>query len=461
MRLSLRLGLILAIAAILLGTLLLSAVLTYRHAALKLDVELDSAMDAARRSIERTLAIEHSNDLTRTDISSVVSAFDGSRHVSVTHVDAAGRPIAASAPARLTIEVPGWFMGALEPKPKTVSIPLTGAALGGELLSIRAEPGHEVAEVWGDVRLHFTTLAIFCGLTLALLSALIGYALAPLHTLLHAFERIGRAELGTTVPETGAAELARLTNGFNRMSAMLADIGERNRQLDRQLETVQEEERQSLARDLHDDVGPLLFSIDVDATTIRNKARALGEEDIAERAAAISNMVSEVKEQVRAILWQLRPGILLDLGLANALESLAAFWTQRHPDVQFVIEVADEARPPEVDGTTLSVVREAVSNALRHGRPKRVVITVAPIRDGIVRATITNDGGVLGADPSRGGMGLVGMRERAELMGGSLRVADTHLGDGVLVEIQLPASIDNKGNRGLRAAVASGSVRLQ
>ena len=123
------------------------------------------------------------------------------------------------------------------------------------------DPRNEGAEVWGDSRLHLMTILLFCLLTLGILSILLGYALSPLSRFLSAFERMGRGEVGEMLPVRGPTELQQLSAGFNRMSGLLAESQEKNRRLDEQLEAVQEEERASLARDLHDDVGAKLLSL--------------------------------------------------------------------------------------------------------------------------------------------------------------------------------------------------------
>lgn len=442
MHLSLRLSLTLAIAAILAGTLAISGALTYRHAANKLDVEIESAMAAARRTIEREFANLPRGKDVGSEIAAIVRSFDDNRHISVAHQLDGGDAVTRSTPAPPVTTMPDWFYRQIAPPERTATIAFPPEVAAPGSLIIHAEPRNEAGEVWGDLRLHLATLAIFCALVFAILSALIGYALAPLGTLLDAFERIGYGRAGATVPEAGPLELVKLAGGFNRMSRMLAEIDERNRQLDRQLETVQEEERMSLARDLHDDIGPLLFSIDVDATTIREALRGQEESDIARRAASISEVVADVKEQVRLILWQLRPGVVLDLGLANAIENLAAFWKAKHPEVEFEVDVGPQKWSPPTEFTLFAIVREALNNALRHGRPRRIAIHISENAGREIVATITNDGGALGKSILKGGLGLIGMRERAELAGGSLEVADTDDGAGVKVEARLPLSAD-------------------
>jgi len=222
------------------------------------------------------------------------------------------------------------------------------------------------------------------------------------------------------------------------LCALLAETQARNRKLDAQLEAVQEEERSSLARDLHDEVGPLLFSIDVDATTIKEQAGRKDDQKIAERAVSIQDAVAQVKEQVRSILWQLRPGLVLDLGLANALENMLAPLKARHPGVRFNLEVPKRSWPPQIDIALLAIVREAVLNGLKHGTPRTVSIRIGSGPGDTVEAVIANDGGILGTTSNTGSLGVVSMQERTRILGGRLTIVDSEDKRGVEVRVSIP-----------------------
>jgi two-component system sensor histidine kinase UhpB len=334
--------------------------------------------------------------------------------------------------------MPDWFYRLLSPQDQTARVDWLQGLQLGQHIRVTADPRNEAGEVWSDVRLHLTTILMLCLLTLAVLSALLSYALRPFSRFLEAFERMGRGEVGEQLPVAGPLEVQSLANGFNRMSGLLAETQARNRKLDAQLEAVQEEERASLARDLHDEVGPLLFSIDVDATTIKEQAGRKNDAKISERAASIQEAVAQVKEQVRSILWQLRPGLVLDLGLANALENVLAPLRSRHPDVRFILEVPKRSWQPQIDIALIAIVREAVLNGLKHGTPKTVSISIGSGPGDTVEAVIANDGGTLGTTSNTGSFGVISMRERTKLLGGRLSVLDSPDKRGVEVRVSIP-----------------------
>ncbi len=232
MRVSLRLGLILAIAAILMSTLCVSAVLTYWHAVHKVEVELQSTLSAAQRTIRVALQdIEGSPSKSR-QVGRLVRTFDASRHVRVELKGSDGTTLQSSTPAPVQSGMPSWFYRALAPRELTARVDWPSGTQLQQHILVTADPRNEAGEVWSDVRLHLTTILLFCLLTLAILSALLGYALSPFARFLEAFERTGKGAVGEQLPVSGPLELQSLATGFNRMSALLGETQEKNRKLE-------------------------------------------------------------------------------------------------------------------------------------------------------------------------------------------------------------------------------------
>lgn len=447
---SLRTRLFATIAFVLLGTLLIGGAMTYWHAQRKVRVELDGALAAAQRTIELALEKIARLDRPAPQVQDLVRSFDESRHVRLSLLGEDGKPIVVSAPRQPPDAMPAWFLRLVGSEASVrVALPLALPVKG--VLLLETDSRNEVYENWGDLLLLLTTLAVFCLLVLALVYALIGRALTPLEALLAGFGRIGDGSFGQRIEEEGPLEFRRLSSGFNRMSSMLADIESRNRKLKVQLETVQEEERAGLARDLHDEVSPLLFSVDVDATTIMEIAATGTPADVVARAQGIQNAANQMKDQIRTILSELRPGVLVDLGLAIAVENLAAIARARHPDIDIKIDVPHGTWGPRIDITLYSLVREALSNALQHGNPAQIDIRVWEPDERHVSLSVSDDGGGLKASPSGVGFGLIGMRERVAELEGTFQVSQRPDAPGVVVSAVIPgrptASIDRSAEK--------------
>jgi two-component system sensor histidine kinase UhpB len=217
---------------------------------------------------------------------------------------------------------------------------------------------------------------------------------------------------------------------------------ERNRLLHRQLLTAQETERAEIARDLHDDIGPLLFAITVDAATAENGAIREDRPGTLAAAQGIRSIVQQAHERIRAIINRLRPVGLAEFGIERAVENLVDFWRRRHPEVRFSLDLErpDSAAGELVDVTAFRVIQEAVNNALKHGRPSHIVVTMKPegAPGGALLLTIADDG--RGDSAVTPGFGLIGMRDRIEAVGGSLTLTAVK-GRGFRVAASLPLTL--------------------
>jgi len=225
------------------------------------------------------------------------------------------------------------------------------------------------------------------------------------------------------------------------MAARLAEAQLRNARLNEQLMTLQEEERADLARDLHDEIGPSLFAVNVTAATIQQLAAAGRTSEIPGQVRAIQDVVGHVQRYVKAILGRLRPVHAVELGLQPAVEALAAFWRARYPAIAFDLDIStDEA---DLDDATKEViyrvVQEGLANAVRHGKPGRIGVAVRT-RSGMILAEVTDNGTVTDA-LAEPGFGLSGMRERVSARDGTLAIRRGAAGSGwtILASLPLPA----------------------
>jgi len=223
------------------------------------------------------------------------------------------------------------------------------------------------------------------------------------------------------------------------MVARLAEMSRRKDRLEEQLVEVQEEERAELARDLHDEIGPLLFAVSVDLVAVQDNAAIRGDPQLRARLIATGEAVSRMQQQVRSILGRLRPPTVADIGLRPSVEGLTAFWRTRYPTVSFHVDIVEESFSDDVGSRIYRILQESINNALRHGRPANITLSVVRESATSVAVEICDDGVGLQSTGSHGGLGLTGMRERVGALGGELEVSTGPGGRGVRVCARLPA----------------------
>jgi two-component system sensor histidine kinase UhpB len=468
----LRVRLITLIGLVLLVSVACGSLLVGWHAATSVRTELHAALEVGAQTIRNGIGDSGGvDDRARVDnpllaLRHLVATFNGNRHVRATLVDARDQPIATSELFVPTQPVPDWFRDLIGGEPGTLRLPVSlvsnagaskaGASEAGAII-LRTDPINEIGEVWGQSRDAVLVLAGFATMSALLICAVVGRALRPLESLSNAFDQIGKGNYHGTLREHGPPELARLANGFNDMTRRLATIAVQNRRLNERLLTLQAEERADLARDLHDEIGPLLFAVDMTAATIERLATSERGTDIAAHVHSIQDAVGRMQRHVRMLLGRLRP--VHAIGLAVAIDRLAAFWHGRNPEIVFdiAVSVEEDRLADDLRETIYRVVQEAISNAIRHGKPTRVEIAVAADDSDEIRIEVTDDGigmamkvpmgnapmgkGAIGdvstgRDPTQ--LGLVGMRERVMAMAGSLSIQRGRDGSGLTIVARLP-----------------------
>jgi PAS domain S-box-containing protein len=227
-----------------------------------------------------------------------------------------------------------------------------------------------------------------------------------------------------------------------RMQAELERALDENRMLSQRSMQVQEEERRNLARELHDELGQSLNAIKVDAVNIRDNGGA--DPDIRRSALAIIEVSTQVYDVVRSLMQRLRPVALDDLGLRSAIQYGVDQWQRRHRAVrcQFEAEGDLDGLGEQVNITLYRLVQECLTNVAKHAQATRVAISVK--RDGNqVRFELEDDG--RGFDPARRkqGLGLIGLRERVESLGGRFEMRSAP-GQGVCIRAVIPAMEQGK-----------------
>lgn len=219
---------------------------------------------------------------------------------------------------------------------------------------------------------------------------------------------------------------------------------ERLQFLSRRLVEIQESERRYIARELHDHAGQTLTSLMLGLGTIEREAGK--PEFVRARAAELKNMTDHVLEDLHRLAVNLRPASLDHLGLTSALEQfIKAFAQDTHLPIRLkTVGLSDDDRlPAEIETTLYRIVQEALTNVIRHAHASRVDV-VLERRDGSLLVIVEDDGIGFDADLAResGHLGLLGMEERTEMLGGTLTV-ESQPGRGTTLFVEVPYADSN------------------
>lgn len=234
----------------------------------------------------------------------------------------------------------------------------------------------------------------------------------------------------------GAAE-ERLAGFIARLAGAAYERHRLHRESRSQTLAAQEAERTRIARDLHDEIGQTLTSVLLGVRLVEGAGTA---PEVSARAAELREVVNSALESVQRLAFELRPAVLSDLGLVDALRRLAerpAAGGGARIELETLGLEAGDRLPAEVETTVFRIVQESLTNVARHARAAQCSVVVGRSREKL-RVVIEDDGvGFDRRDPARAGLGLQGMDERAALVGGTVQVT-TAPGTGTSVVLEVP-----------------------
>ncbi|WP_217587098.1 PAS domain S-box protein [Burkholderia sp. GbtcB21] len=231
-----------------------------------------------------------------------------------------------------------------------------------------------------------------------------------------------------------------------RAENALKQSREELRELSANLQNVREEEKTRIARELHDDLGQQLTALKMDLSVVEQQLRVPGraqpDEGMLSHLQGMRRLIDATVASVRRIAADLRPVMLDDLGLVPAIEWLANDFTNRYGiDVERHIETGGLTFTSAGATTLFRIVQEALTNVARHADATRVALRL-DIEDGFCVLRVADNGrgaapgGAVHEDKS---FGLIGIRERAHMLGGTVTI-DTALARGFSITVALPLS---------------------
>lgn len=262
----------------------------------------------------------------------------------------------------------------------------------------------------------------------------------PARALIQASERLARGDLGEPVSVPAQDEIGQLAENMETMrqqlNLTLQDLEQANRELEARVRdrtqrlsaamgsiiSAQEEERRRLARELHDETAQALVSLSLVLDSIRDRALS---DPVAARQQAIEGkeMTNNLLEETRRLIFDLRPTVLDDFGLASALRWHAER-SLEDQGIKVTFQADNTPIPDRVQVAMFRIGQEAINNIARHAGAKQARITVSNF-DHSIALTVEDDGrgfDVAATAAHSSEVGLVGMRERANLLGAKLEI---------------------------------------
>jgi signal transduction histidine kinase len=290
------------------------------------------------------------------------------------------------------------------------------------------------------------SVALLVAMGLVLSRALSRSVVVPLKELSVQAERMKRGDLSSEIAVEGDLEIQVLASALDeareRLSTTLGELEALNEELEekvhaRTLESRKlvwrlldagEEERRRIARELHDEISQLLTVVQISIEGLDAECPGLDK---------ARSVLTKAQKEIHRIIFDLRPSLLDDLGLAAAIRWYAENYLAPK-GVEVSLQIQEGLRlAPEVEITVFRIYQEVITNILRHSRADHASIELYATDDKLV-LMVEDNGRGFDPETGTGGAGIVGMRERADLVGARLRVeSEPEAGASVVLEVPL------------------------
>jgi len=303
-------------------------------------------------------------------------------------------------------------------------------------------PADEIAEIWDNaVAMGIVAVALNIAM-IGLLYFLFGRVLDPLTVLAAGLADLEHQTYNVRLPQPHARELAAIADHFNALALALETVRAENLRLNRRLITAQDDERRRTALELHDEVGPCLFGLKANASSIASATGDLPQQarqTVSARLRDILAIIEHLQTINRSMLDRLRPMALGHVPLAEMLSQLMHECARRHPQIDFSLAAATLKRSygDSTDLTVYRCIQGSLTNAIRHAEAKHVTIDLGHADAGKRLTLMVRDDGRGMPPGTPPGFGMRGMQERVEGLGGRFNV-ESQPGRGTAVIITIP-----------------------
>jgi PAS domain S-box-containing protein len=227
-------------------------------------------------------------------------------------------------------------------------------------------------------------------------------------------------------------------SGRKRIEEKLLHTTEQLRNLSSHLQSIREEERANIAREIHDELGQVLTVLKIQVTLLTKELRK-DQFSIKERMDSVARLLEETVESVQRIASELRPGILDELGLIPAIEWQAKEFNKRTKILIESILPKEEINLSREKATAVfRIFQEALTNTARHSNASKVRIILEEYKGNLILKVIDNGKGITQSQVENPkSLGILGMKERAIVFGGKVLIKSS-MDNGTVVEMEIP-----------------------
>ncbi len=308
----------------------------------------------------------------------------------------------------------------------------------GHVLDFTPDPGSELQERLEQMG---RTLLLLLGFAIATIGAVwmvVDKALKPALALEQFIRLLADNKTTDNLPHFKLKEYEQLATALNNLSASLSQARSAQKEFSQKIISAIETERDAIARDLHDELGQTITALNYNGKFAEMRSRDAHDEELANCCAEIRRHASEMNAQLKSVIKRLRPLGTEVADLVEGINDLIAAWNSDVIGIEFTFTHDDAIGLMDSQQTmnAYRIAQESITNVIRHSKASRCRIAIRRQGDRIM-LEISDDGIGMKESEIRMHGGLYGIRERADMMGAELEIANGELG-GLSIRVSLP-----------------------
>lgn len=404
------------------------AVIMVWNARMAIVEETNSAFRSANATVAVRMPRKFAGEDILGDAIKVAHEIDALRHVSAEVIDNQGYPIITRAGNAVDLDssnVPDWFARLMSPEVISESTVISHYPNVLGQLVVSTDPTDEIAEVWEDFRIILPLLTL-TGLVMTALTLFVSrMVVRRVGALQSAVSAIRLGDTSRRSPDTHLVEFAALGKGIDDLATFLAQERQANRKLQMRILKLSEAERSKIAFDLHDEMGPVLFALNLALAQAQGEVAALQGRNVDQLAEALNSSIEHarlVQERARAAINDLRPMLVGHAPLYEVVSELVSEFSSIAPGVGIILEADPDLDIQHNELAEISIyrfVRESILNAIRHGQADKVKVLLSCMGqpESCLLVRVTDNGFGPLNKPLSHGYGLSGINDRAMALG--------------------------------------------
>ena len=317
---------------------------------------------------------------------------------------------------------PVWFSFLLSWKQnqnygaEIIPLNISGKDIG--YIKLTPDPTSEFNEIWEQFKSSLLVTIIFIILINVSIFIIFSRILSPINQLIFSFDRLAKKQFNVSVPLPKIIEFNALAKKFNAMARQLKKNNEEILRLNRAIVNIQEDEKKSISRDLHDDFAQSLAAIQAEAfVATENESRAFKDKQLKKIISTSKSMIQDL----RTLLRRLNLGIIDEVGIESALNDLIDQWIKKNNQKNVMLEINISEKLDSLDKRQIvnlyRIVQECLTNISKHSDSKKTSISITEQGDDL--EIIIRNNGIRKSKIETSGLGLLGMRERVATLNGS------------------------------------------